>query len=185
MRHNQHRRPTRRARTTGVRVAVLAVMAGVASVGVGGTAHAAVAAPKPPPDAASLPPQSVAVVSPTMKAMLWGDTVFVNIGCEVMTSYAASTMEALKLSGSGQFADATTDGCGQFASAGGDLIIQGMSAVQPLAAVNTYLNPGIQGFADAVRGFGQTYDEGLTPFGPTVSSFGNSIEFFKGSDPKP
>jgi hypothetical protein len=159
-------------------------MAGGASVGLPGTAHAAQAAPKPPPDAGSLPPQSVAVISPTMKTMLWGDTVFVNIGCEVMTSYAASTMEAFKFSGSGQFADATTDGCGQFASAGGDAIIQGMSAIQPLSVANPYMNPGIQGFADAVRAFGQAYDEGLTPFGPTVASLGNSIEFFKGSDPK-
>jgi hypothetical protein len=126
----------------------------------------------------------VAVVSPTMSILLFGDTVFVNIGCAIFSSYAASTMEAFGIAGSGQFADATTDGCGQFAASGGEAILQAMTAVAPAAAINPYVNPGIQAFADATRDFGTAQEAALTPFGPTVASFADSIEFFKGSDPK-
>jgi len=126
----------------------------------------------------------VAVVSPAMSTMLWGSTVFVSIGCAYGTAEMASTMNGLGSDDSSDLAGAVTDGCARYSSASGQAILQGMQAVQPLTAINPYVNPGIAAFSAAVADFGRTHDAVLTPFGPTVQTFANSIDFFRGTDPK-
>lgn len=160
-----------------------AVIAGLAatSVLVGGVAHAA---PPPPPDASDLPADRVAVATPALAILLFGDTVLVNVGCAFTSSYVASTMQEFGIAGSGDFADATANGCGEFAAAGGQAILQGMNAIAPAAAINPFVNPQITAFAAAVREFGIAQEAALTPFGPTVASFADGIEFFRGSEPK-
>jgi hypothetical protein len=125
--------------------------------------------------------QKPAVVGPVLGILVFGDTVGLPLGCQLVTSAIGSGATYLGHAGTASpIIDKANGGCDTASAQGASGLAKAQKAAQPLNAINGYANPVIDQAANSVTQFGNDYGQELAPFGPTIAGSGDTIRFFEG-----
>lgn len=161
--------------STGRRTALLGTAAAVALVPMSlALSTPASAAEKPAP----------AIIDKTLTIFDFGAGFGIPTGCQLITAVANTIAQDNGLGDQvSPVIQQINVACDEISNTAVEFIAGGKEAASSLAFINTFANPAILQFSQAVASVGADNTELIAPFGPTVAGLGGTINFFQGSDP--